>query len=186
MQAIQREIPRRIINSDIAEQTTRVNPLLTRLEMLKRLSCFENEMLKTIWAMHNEVKFIEHLPGCHICKIELELDVERYLGKHSPWWLSLELSPYMEKEFRSAPKEKYYHIGSYWEEVKHYEKYGNTDTGANTIEFILDRAKWAYKHIGKQIRIARRLLRIAKNWNFSPEQTEEFEKLDNKRDFYYF
>lgn len=104
MQAIQRERPRRIINSGMAEQTTRVNPLLTKLEMLKQLDGFENEMLKTLWAMHNEAKFIEHLPSCHICKIELEIDVERYLGQHSPWWLSLEGSPYLEEEFRSVPK----------------------------------------------------------------------------------
>jgi len=115
----------------------------------------------------------------------LKLDVERYLGNHSFWYLCLENSEYLEARYPSCPKERNYHISSYWEQLRHYEQYGNTNVpGENTVEFILDRAKWAYKITGKQIRLLRRLLRLARNWNFNEEQTMEFQRLYDRLGMY--
>jgi hypothetical protein len=117
--------------------------------------------------------------------VELQIAVERYPGR-APWWLDIENSYYLEKQFRSAPKLKNYHIGNYWEQAEYYRKHGTTDVpGVNTEQFILDRAKWVYKLLGKEIKRARRLLQITKKWNFSKEQTEEFEKLYNKLGIYF-
>ena len=62
-------------------------------------------------------------------------------------------------------------LGNYWEQLAYYNKYGTTDVpGENTLQFILDRAKWAYKIYGKQIRLARKLLKMLRNWRFYDEQ----------------
>jgi len=134
--------------------------------------------METITYLRRQVKFIEHLPRCWICQMELKLDIERYLGNHSTWYLSLENNEYLEEQYPDCPKERNYHIGSYWEQLKHYEKYGNTDVpGENTVEFILDRAKWAYKIMGKQIHLARQLLRLVRTWDFSDRIIMEFDSL---------
>jgi hypothetical protein len=44
------------------------------------------------------VKWIEHMRHCWMCQIEVELDVERYLGKHIAWFVNLESGEYMERE----------------------------------------------------------------------------------------
>jgi len=161
------------------------NILLDRIATRRWLNVVQDQLMEAITHLRGEVKFIEHLPGCWLCKMELKLDVERYLGTRSFWWLCLENSEYLEARYRSCPKERNYHIGSYWEQVQHYRQYGNTDVlGENTVEFILDRAKWAYKIMGKQIRLLRRLLRLARSWNFSGEQTSEFQRLYNRLGMY--
>ena len=144
-------------------------------------------MFSTIRLLHYEAKWVRALSSHHMWLdlTELELAVERYPGR-APWWINLENNYYLEKEFRSAPKLKNYHVGNYWEQLEHYEKYGNCDVpGENTKEFILDRAKWVYKYLGKEIHKMRQLLQIIKNWNFTVEQTEEFEKLYNQLGVYF-
>jgi len=134
--------------------------------------------MEAVVYLRREVKFIGHLPHCWICKALLQLDVERYYGNHSTWYICLENNEYLEEEYSDCPKERNYHIGSYWEQLKHYEKYGNTDVpGENTVEFILDRAKWAYKIMGKQIKLARQLLRLVRAWDFSDRIVLEFNRL---------
>jgi hypothetical protein len=134
--------------------------------------------MEAIIYLKDEVKFIEHLPRCWHCQMELKLDVERYLGNHSFWYLCLQNSEYLEKLYPDCPKESNYHIASYWEQVKHYDKYGNIDVpGENTIEFILDRAKWAKKVMGKQIHLARQMLRLVRAWDFSDEIALKFNSL---------
>jgi len=152
--------------------------LLYRLEMRKWLYFVEGQLIEAISYLRGEVKFIEHLPRCRICRVLLKLDVERYLGNHSTWYLCLENNEYLEEQYPDCPKERDYHIGSYWEQLKHYEKYGNVNVpGENTEEFILDRAKWAYTIMGKQIHTARQMLRLIKTWNFSEQNTMEFNTL---------
>lgn len=174
LHAIKREVPLCIISPDIAVPNTRVNPLLNRLQTLKEMDRFQDRMYTTIRMLHAEAQWIHRLPRLRFDLIDLEIAVERYPGR-APWWVDLEFNEFVEKEFRSIPKVKNYVIGNYWE----------TREGVNTKQFILDRAKWVYKYIGEQIKLARRLLQIAKNWNFSQEQTVEFEKLYNKLGAYF-
>jgi hypothetical protein len=159
--------------------------LLNRITMRRWLDIAQDQLMESITYLRYDVKFIGHLLHCRMCQILLELDVERYLGTRSTWYLNLENSPYLERQCRGCPKERNYHIGSYWEQLQHYRKYGNTNVPCeNTIEFILDRAKWAYKIMARQIRMARRLLRLVRAWNFSEAQTQEFQKLYNRLGMY--
>jgi hypothetical protein len=157
-----------------------LNRLLTR----RWIDVVQDQLMEAIVYLRQEVKFIEHLPRCYLCKMTLELDVERYLGNHSTWYLSLENSEYLEKRYPSCPRERNYQIGNYWEQLQHFRKYGNTDTGDNTVEFILARAKWAYKIMGKQIRLARRLLCLVRAWDFTEERTIEFQRLYERLGMY--
>jgi hypothetical protein len=167
------------------KQSKKLIMLLDRIATRRWLSVVQDQLMEAVADLRGEVKFIEHLPGCWLCKMELKLDVERYLGNRSFWYLCLENSEYLEARYPSCPKERDYHIGSYWEKVQYYRQYGNTDVpGENTTEFILDRAKWAYKIMGKQIRLLRQLLRLARNWNFSEEQTSTFQRLYNRLGMY--
>jgi hypothetical protein len=159
----------------------KVNPLLKRLELQKGLSMMENDMLIQIKYLRGEVKFIIHLQRCWICQTEAKLDVERYGGSRHPWFLHLEFSDYLEKRYPSCPKERAYRIGSYFEQLKYYEKHGTAEApGENTLQFILDRAKWAYKKIGRQIRICRQILHMVKAWDFTEGQMPKLEKLYNQ------
>lgn len=152
--------------------------LLNRIATQKWLRIVEGQLMEAIVYLRSEVKFIGHLPHCRMCQMLLELNVERYMGVHSTWYVCLENNDYLERRYPSCPKERNYHIGSYWEQVEHYRKHGNTNVpGENTVEFILDRAKWAYKIMGKQIRTARCLLRLVRAWSFSEEQIGEFQRL---------
>ena len=187
LQAIRREVPLALKRENPTGVKQQVNPLLDRIQMLKQLNHVQDMMLRTIRRLHYEVKWIRALPShkMWLDLAELEIAVERYPGR-APWWLDIENSYYIEKEFRSAPKLKNYHIGNYWETCEYYEKHGTTEVpGVNTKQFIFDRAQWVYKLLGKEIKRARRLLQIAKNWNFTPEQTEEFEKLYNQIGIYF-
>lgn len=160
--------------------------LVDRVKTRRWLQQTEEQLVSTLNQLRCEVKFIEYLPHKRIWQMELQLDVERYLGNHSTWYLCLENSDYLEKHHRNCPKQKNYHISSYWEQLAHYEKYGNTDVpGENTVQFILDRAKWAYKIIGEQIHAARLMLKLVRTWNFSDEYIVKFSRLEEKLVFLY-
>jgi hypothetical protein len=157
--------------------------LLNTIETGKWLVHVEEQLMDAVAALRHELKWIEHIQGCWRCQMELKLDVERYLGKHTFWFLCLE-NEYLERHYRNCPKERNYHIGSYWEQVQYYEKYGNTDVpGENTLDFILDRSKWAYKIIGKQIHLARRMLRLVRTWDDS--DLAKFARLNVKLELYF-
>lgn len=143
--------------------------LLNRLNTRSWLPIVEGQLIEAIHFLRREVKFIEHLPHCRICKIELQLDVERYNGNHSTWYLGLENSEYIEEQYPDCPKEENYKIGSYW-----------TGSSDETVRFILERAKWAYKIMGKQILTARQMLKLVRTWNFSKEYTARFNRLYDK------
>lgn len=156
--------------------------LLRRVEIRRWLDTVQDELMETIIQLRAEAKFIAHLPHCYFCQMELQIDVERYLGNHSFWYLCLENSPYLERRYRSCPKERNYHIGNYWEQLQYYREHGNTDVpGENTLQFILDRAKWAYKIYGKQIRTLRLLLKTARHWNFEDDlQLCKFDEISER------
>jgi len=160
--------------------------LLDRVRMRKWVYAVHDDLMEAIIELRHEVKFIEHLPGCWLCKMELQLDVERYLGNHSFWYVGLENSEYLERRYRSCPRERDYVIPSYWEQVQYYREHGGLGGMENTtVQFILDRAKWAYRICGKQIRLARRLLRMVRNWNFSdPNMICEFNRVYERLGMY--
>jgi len=152
--------------------------LLHRLQMREWLYFVEGQLIEAIVYLRGEVKFIEHLPRCWTCKVELQLDVERYNGTRSLWYLCLENSEYLEEQYPDCPREENYVIDNYWAQVQRYRKTGTTECPeVNTMKFILDRAKWAYKIMGKQIHTARQMLRLIKTWNFSEQSTMEFNRL---------
>ena len=111
-----------------------------------------------------ELKFAKHAPSCKQCMIQLQLDIERYLGSHCPWYLNIrdeigfsdvefddEYSPHL----KDMPRVKDYIIGSYWS--------GPSD---DTTRFIKDRLDWAEKKLGNDITLARKALRTLKKWSF--------------------
>jgi hypothetical protein len=152
--------------------------LLNRLQMREWLHLIEGQLMEAITYLRSEVKFIEHLPHCWVCKLELQLDVERYNGNRSTWYLCLENNEYLEAEYPDCPKEENYTIDNYWAQVERYRKTGTVECAeVNTMSFILDRAKWAYKIMGKQIHLARQLLRLVRTWDFSDRVVMEFDRL---------
>jgi hypothetical protein len=146
--------------------------------MREWLHFVEGQLMESVTYLRDEVKFIGHLPHCGICKALLQLDVERYNGNHSTWYLSLENNEYLEEQYPECPREENYTIDNYWAQVERYRKTGTTECAdVNTMDFILDRAKWAYKIMGKQINLARQLLRLVRTWDFSDRIILEFNRL---------
>ncbi len=172
----------------VMQTSKNLQRLVERLKMREWMPNMQDYLMETIIRLRREVKFIEHLLGCWICKCEMQLDVERYLGNRTAWYVCLENNEYLERRYRGCPKEKDYHIGNYWEQVRYYREHGSTDVpGENTLQFILDRAKWAYKIYGKQIKTLRRLLHIVRSWNFNANQEEllsKFYRIYNRLDMY--
>lgn len=166
------------------ENPVQRNPLLIleRVRIRAWLVETQDALFLQIQQLHWETKMIEYLPKNKYGMLELTLDVERYCGSRCGfWWLDLEATEWIEKTWRSCPKVKNYHIGSWWEQQKWYQEHGNCDVpGQNTRKFILDRAKWVYKIIGEHIKICRRMMRLVKNWDFSEEQLYEFRMLEDK------
>lgn len=160
------------------ETSNRLLAFLNRLETRKWLIIAEGQLIESIQLLRGEARFIAHLPHCRNCQLNLELDVERYNGVHSTWYLSLENNEYLEEMYPDCPKEESYIIDNYWAQVERYRKTGTTESPeVNTISFILDRAKWAYKIAGKQIRLSRQLLRLVRSWEFSDQCTLEWNRI---------
>lgn len=151
--------------------------LLNRVNTREWLHIVEGQLMEAIVYLRREVKFIEHLPGCRWCQLLLELDVERYNGVHSTWYLCLENNEYLEEQYPDCPKEEDYTIDNYWAQVERYRKTGTTESpDVNTLKYILDRAKWAYGIAGKQIHLARQLLRLVRAWSFSDQNIEDYNR----------
>lgn len=141
--------------------------------------------MQSVTFLRGEVKFIEHLPHCRICQLLLQLDVERYNGVHSTWYLCLENNEYLEEAYLDCPREKDYTIDNYWAAVERYRKTGTTESPeVNTLSYILDRAKWAYKIAGKQIRLCRQLLRLVRAWSFSDQNLEDYTRMYDELGMY--
>ena len=152
--------------------------LLTRLNTREWLLIVEGQLMEAVVYLKREAKFIEHLSHCRYCQLNLELDVERYNGDHSTWYLSLENNEYLEEKYPDCPREENYIIDNYWAQVERYRKTGTAESPeVNTISFILDREKWAYKIAGKQIKLSRQLLRLVRAWSFSDQNLENYNRI---------
>ena len=159
--------------------------LLNRVETREWLLTVEGQLMETIAYVRGEVKFIRHLPRCRWCQLLLELDVERYNGVHSTWYLSLENNVYLEEQYPDCPKEEDYTIDNYWAQVERYRKTGTTESpDVNTLKYILDRVKWAYGIAGKRIHLARALLRLVRSWDFSERCLTEYIRVYEKLAMY--
>jgi hypothetical protein len=53
--------------------------LLNRLSTREWLLIVEGQLMEAIALLRREAKFIEHLPHCRYCQLNLELDVEWYI-----------------------------------------------------------------------------------------------------------
>jgi len=163
------------------KRSREMSALIDRIATKKWLRTVEEHYMLLVQRLKWDVRFIEHLPGCLRCRAEVMLDVERYNGTRLFWYLCLDNSQYLEEEYPDCPKEGDYLIDNYWLQVERYRKTGTTESKeANTIDFILARAKWAYKIFGKQIRLTRQLLKLVRNWNFSDECSEQYNSLSAK------
>lgn len=157
--------------------------LVDRMATRDWLQSTEEQLIDLITHLRGEVKFIEHLPHCWACRMELQLDVERYYGRRSMWYLCLENTEYLEEEYPDCPKVEDYRLDNYWAQVERVRQ-GITKSDANTMEFILDRARWAYNIMGEQIKLSRQLLRMVRNWDFSEETEAEFNRINDSLRIY--
>jgi len=55
--------------------------LIDRVNTRAWLPQEEEDLMLEIRHLRSEVKWIEHLPGCRFCRLEVELDVERYMPR---------------------------------------------------------------------------------------------------------
>lgn len=107
------------------------------------------------------------------------------MGSRLFWWLNLNNEGFMPEMYPDIPKADDYHIGNYWEQVKWYQKHGNTDVpGENTWEFIMDRAKWVYKIYARQIHAAREMRRLLQKWDFSEAHHKLYSTLYEQLELY--
>lgn len=132
-----------------------------------------------IKAVRRELKTIDHALECEQCLLTLQLDVERYMGTHSYWWLDMtnldctyewdieeECSdPYYEM-MKDMPHADNYDIGSYWCGAKE-----------DTIRFIKDRGKWARSISLVQLDKAKKYLRLLHKWTFNEKTVGEANSL---------
>lgn len=159
--------------------------LVNRLNTREWLLIVEGQLMQAVTRLRDEVKFIKHLRHCRYCQLLLELDVERYNGVHSAWYLSLENNEYLEETYPDCPRENDYTIDNYWSAVERYRKTGTTESPeVNTISYILDRAKWAYTIAGKQIRLCRQLLKLVRAWDFSDQNLEDYNRIYDELGMY--
>ena len=130
----------------------------------------ERELMDTVTRLWVELVSLRHYRHCDYCLTLLCLDVERYLGNHSPWYLNLinedacmqcpicgaELqdSKCVECDFvddsiwATAPHARNFEIGNYWKR-----------TEGRAIPFILARLAWAEPIIKQEYVEAVTLLR---------------------------
>ena len=115
------------------DYSKQIEKLLHRTQERKWIEIAYLQLIGVILQLRAEARFIWHFPKCRLCKANLMIDVERYMGSHSFWWLNLGNEDFLPEIYPDIPKERDYNIGSYWEQVKWFEKHGNTDVpGENT------------------------------------------------------
>ena len=119
----------------------------------------------------NELFLIRHLRACEECRLIAQLDVERYLGSRSVWFLNIQNDVaqdwdedmYAEDpDLKDYPRVENYRIGSYW-----------TGSSPDTLRFIDDRMKWADKVIRKKMLLACQYYKKVKAWDLNGEVPSE-------------
>jgi len=93
--------------------------------------------------------------------MEVQLEIERYMGRSCPWYLNIqdevdddEVWESLPEYYRDCPRMEKYKIGSYW-----------TGASDDTIRFIKDRLEWAETIYEEEVRVVRRFLRALKKWD---------------------
>lgn len=139
--------------------------LLTRMDN----RTWREEMLKStleyIRASAGELFLIRHLRSCEECRVIAQLDIERYLGSRSVWFLNIENDvamgedAYADDEFKGCPYAGNYRIGSYW-----------TGSSQDTFRFIDDRMNWAEGFIRKKMLLACRYYKRMKAWDLNGQE----------------
>jgi len=120
---------------------------------------YENTLM-LIREIAGEIRFIKHVENCERCLIELQLDVERYGGSRSIWYMDIRNEEFTRQDWRykDMPYPGDYKIGSYW-----------TGSSEDTIRFIKDRLKWAEKIARKEIVAAVKYLKLIMSWDIDWE-----------------
>jgi len=147
------------------EPSKALETLFTRMENRKWK---EHEIA---WALalseqHTDnLKFIQHVRKCEQCQFELTINIERYQGRHAPWYLNLEYEtgwyPDVYEEdplYKTAPRINKYDIGSYW-----------TGTSKDTLRFISDRMNWAEEKIRRALEAVADYVVALEEWNLTGE-----------------
>lgn len=113
-----------------------------------------------------ELRFIQHLRSCEECRLIAQLDVERYLGTRSIWFLNIQNDiaqdwdedEINDPDWKDYPRAENYRIGSYW-----------TGSSDDTLRFIDDRTKWADRIIRKKMLLACQYYKKVKAWDLNGE-----------------
>jgi len=149
-----------------------LSKLLNRMEARKWRKWKQSEVLASLQQLYSELKFTNHAMKCEQCLLELCLDVTRYEGAHSPWYLNLQGEigwyPDVYEEdslYKTAPRIDKYNWGSYWK--------GGIDHEV-AIRFIKDRMKWAKPIMQKEAEAAVDFYIALENWDLeSPVPVDE-------------
>jgi hypothetical protein len=160
------------------ETSSYAKALLDKLNIRRWLAHVETGLIMSLYELKGELRLIEHLPRCQVSRAELAIDVERYLGSRTVWWINLEDNECLEE--LGAPKLEQYPIDNYWDQVKRYKKTGSTEGGPDTMKFVMARARWAYGMIGKEIGTIRKMLKLVRAWDYTDETEQKFQKLEDK------
>lgn len=147
--------------------------LLNRMETRKWKEWLELELEGFMEGCSSQLREIEHFQTCEECTLLLQLDIERYLGGHSPWYLDLgndiEMVADESVEWvldhpanRGMPRVSNYEFGNYWD---------RTEGQKDTMKFIKDRMRWAEQNIRIQYNAAFKLQEILRNWKFDWQPT---------------
>lgn len=117
----------------------------------------------------NELRLIQHLRSCEECRWIAQLDVERYLGSRSAWFLDLQNDigqsyedEEIDSDMKDCPRVDDYKIGSYW-----------SGSSPDTFRFIDDRMKWADRIIRKKMLLACQYYKKVKAWDLNGEVPSE-------------
>jgi len=167
--------PTPIYKKPPSEPSPEQNFLLSRMEMRRwkadTLELTRDYIRQTAW----DIKFILHVRRCYWCRMEVQLSVERYLGRGLPWFFDImneiaydDEEEYILERYKDMPRVRDYHITSYWEEVKNY-RCGIKTSHKGTEDFIKARLDWAEKVSRADIMLATSYYRQLNSWDLNSD-----------------
>jgi hypothetical protein len=106
----------------------------------------EKDLEETIAGLQQELKDLEHFKICEECRIELCLNVDRYLGSRGPWYLNLQDDSTWDMG-DGCPDPRKYKIGKSFQ---------------HTLKFIDDRLAWAQESIEQELKTQQDQLKTLK------------------------
>jgi hypothetical protein len=128
--------------------------LVDRVQTRASIEEYKIVLKDRLETLNGELRAMKHVGKCRQCLLELQLDVERYLGMRIFWWLNL--SDDVGEEMKECPQVENYRIGSYWS--------GSSD---DTIRFIKDRMAWAWNVTLQEIRLTGKARSLLEHWDYS-------------------